>query len=84
MLCLEVGRRPPEERPFPPSALLDEVRLPEFESGSRAIRRGSSAITNIGRIANEFATSRSASPLPRSLERIYDDLDEMGGRVEEE
>jgi hypothetical protein len=84
VLCLEVGRRPPEERPFPPSALLDEVSLPEFESGSRSIRQGSSAITNIGRIANEFATSRSAAPLPRSLERIYDDLDEMGGRVEEE
>jgi hypothetical protein len=83
VLCLEVGRRPPEERPFSPSAILDEVPLPEYEAGARAIRQGNSALTNIGRMAKEFATSRASTPQPRSLERVFDQLDELGGRADE-
>jgi hypothetical protein len=71
VLALELGTRPPEERPFAPSILADVAPLADHDEASRAIRSGQSAITNIGKLVNDFLTGRDNEP--RSISRILDE-----------
>lgn len=80
VLALKLGTRPPEERPFAPSILADVAPLADHDEASRAIRSGQSAITNIGRLVNDFLSAHDHAP--RSLSRVLDERDlgpEYGG-----
>lgn len=81
VLHLELGSRDPADRPFAPAVLVEAAPLREYDVASRAIRVGNSAVTNISKLCTDFLAGRDNEP--RSLARVMDDLDELGGRGDE-